>query len=157
MMGRDWHLRTAASTGSFSFPGDLRCGPRMMILTGANFQLDYQSALAAPSTLRRSCHPRHHWSEWEVGEGNENLVYPSPWGFNRHFISRKILINETSDFTSHLKEGLLRIFIALRNPPPWPVSNPRTLGTVASTLITTPPRRLNLVRMRKKIWTVRNI
>jgi hypothetical protein len=31
---------------------------------------------------------------------------------------RKILGHGTSDFTSHPKEGVLRIFIALKNPSP---------------------------------------
>jgi hypothetical protein len=39
------------------------------------------------------------------------------------------------------EEGVLRIFIALKNPSPWPGSNPRPLGPVASTLTTTPPKR----------------
>jgi hypothetical protein len=39
----------------------------MMVLTEANFQIVYQSALAATSTVRRSHHPRHLWSEWESG------------------------------------------------------------------------------------------
>jgi hypothetical protein len=32
--------------------------------------------------------------------------------------------------------------MALKNLSPWPVLNPRPLGPVASTLTTTPPRRL---------------
>jgi hypothetical protein len=107
MTGRKWRLRTAASTGLLFIPDDLRCGLWIMILTGANSQVVYQSARAAPSTVRRSCqqrhlccspqywlvscHPRHLWSEWEVGEGNENLVYPSPWDFKRSFTCCKIL------------------------------------------------------------------
>jgi hypothetical protein len=47
-----------------------------------------------------------------------------------------------SGSTSHPKEGVLRIFIALKNPSSWPGSNPRTLGLLASTLTTTPPRQL---------------
>jgi hypothetical protein len=39
------------------------------------------------------------------------------------------------------KEGVLQIFIALKYPSSWPGSNPQTLGPVASTLTTTPPRR----------------
>jgi hypothetical protein len=39
------------------------------------------------------------------------------------------------------EEGVLRIFIAIKNPSAWPSSNPRPLGPVASTLTTTPPRR----------------
>jgi hypothetical protein len=38
------------------------------------------------------------------------------------------------------KESVLRIFIALKNPLPWPGSNPQPFCPVASTLITTPPR-----------------
>jgi hypothetical protein len=42
-----------------SLPGDLRCGSRMMILTGANSKFVYQCALGATSTVRRSCQQRH--------------------------------------------------------------------------------------------------
>jgi hypothetical protein len=44
------------------------------------------------------------------------------------------------------KEGVLRIFITLKNPLPWLGSIPQPLGPVASTLTTTPPRRLILYR-----------
>jgi hypothetical protein len=37
---------------------------------------------------------------------------------------------------------VLRIFITIKIPSPWPGSNPQTLGPVASILTTTPPRRL---------------
>jgi hypothetical protein len=56
----------------------------------------------------------------------------------------KILRHETSGFTSHPKESVLRTFIALKNPSPRPGLNPYPLGPVASTLTTTPPRRLGL-------------
>jgi hypothetical protein len=95
MMGRDKVSEWLLLRTFYSSPGDLRCGPWMMILTRDNSQLVYQSALAASSTVRRSCQQRlsvpapqywlvscqqrHLWSEWEVGEGNENLVYPSLW------------------------------------------------------------------------------
>jgi hypothetical protein len=46
-----------------------------------------------------------------------------------------------SSFTSHPREGVLWIFIALKNPSPWPGSNPQPLDPIASTLTTTPPRR----------------
>jgi hypothetical protein len=75
-----------------------------------------------------------------MGEGNENLVCPSPWDFKRSLTYRKILRRGTSGFTYQTKEGVLRIFIGLKNPSPWLGSNPRPLGPVASTLITTPPR-----------------
>jgi hypothetical protein len=38
------------------------------------------------------------------------------------------------------EEGVLRIFIALKNPSRWPGFEP-AFGPVASTLTTTPPRR----------------
>jgi hypothetical protein len=43
-----------------------------------------------------------------MDKGNENLVYLSPWDFKRSI--------GTSGFTSPLKEGVLLIFIALKNP-----------------------------------------
>jgi hypothetical protein len=43
------------------------------------------------------------------------------------------------------KEGVLWIFIALKNPSPWPGLNPQTLGPVAST-----PRRLCLGSRRRE-------
>jgi hypothetical protein len=39
------------------------------------------------------------------------------------------------------EEGVLRIFIALKNPSPWPGSNLRSWGPVASTLTATSSRR----------------
>jgi hypothetical protein len=39
---------------------------------------------------------------------------------------------------------VLRIFIALKNPSPWPDSKLQTLGPVVSTLTTIPPRQLDL-------------
>jgi hypothetical protein len=66
-----------------------------------------------------------------IDEGNENLVYLSAWDFKRSLTCCKILQNGTSGFTSHPKEGVLRIFIALKNPSPWPGSSLRPLGPVA--------------------------
>jgi hypothetical protein len=77
-----------------------------------------------------------------MGEGNDNLVYPSQWDFKRSLTCRKILRHGTSGFISHPKEGVLRIFIALKNPLTWLGPNPRPLGPGASTLTTTPLRRL---------------
>jgi hypothetical protein len=79
-----------------------------------------------------------------MGEENENLVYPSLWDFERSLTCRKILRHGTSGFTSYLKEGVLWIIIALKNPLPCQDSNPRPLGPVTSTLTTTPPRRLRI-------------
>jgi hypothetical protein len=60
------------------------------------------------------------------------------------FIRCKILRHGASGFTSLPKEGVLSFFIALKNLSPRPGLNPRTLSTVASTLTTTPPSRLQM-------------
>jgi hypothetical protein len=57
----------------------------------------------SPPVLAGSCHPRHLWIKWEVGKGNENLVYLSPWDFKRSFTCHKILRHGTSGFTSNPK------------------------------------------------------
>jgi hypothetical protein len=54
----------------------------------------------------------------------------------------KIIRRATSDFTSHLKEGVLWIFIALKNPSLGQGLNPQPLGPMASTLTTTQLRQL---------------
>jgi hypothetical protein len=76
-----------------------------------------------------------------MGEENENLVFSSPWDFKSSFTCRKIFRHGNSGFTSYPKEDVLRIFIALKNPSPWPGSNPQPLDPVARTLTSTPPRR----------------
>jgi hypothetical protein len=78
-----------------------------------------------------------------MGEGNYNLVYSSLWDFKLPITCRKNLT--TWDLPALLpirEEGVLRIFIALKNPSPFPGSNPQPLGAVASILTTTPLRRL---------------
>jgi hypothetical protein len=40
-----------------------------------------------------------------------------------------------------VKEGVLQIFITLKNSSPWLVLNLQNLGPVASTLTITPPRQ----------------
>jgi hypothetical protein len=66
-----------------------------------------------------------------------------PCGTSRNLLHAvKILRHGTSGFTSHLKDGVLWIFIALKNPLPWSGLNLQPFGPVASTLTTTPPRQL---------------
>jgi hypothetical protein len=43
------------------------------------------------------------------------------------------MLHGTDDLNSPPKEGVLRIFIALKNPSPRPGLNPRTSGSIAST------------------------
>jgi hypothetical protein len=66
-----------------------------------------------------------------------NTFFYSSEGF---LTCRKILRHGTSGFTSRPKEGVLGIFIALKNPSSLPVLNPRTLCPIAGTLVITPQR-----------------
>jgi hypothetical protein len=59
---------------------------------------------------------------------------------NSSFTCHKILWHGTSGFTFHPKEGVLWIFITLKNPSLQPGLNLRPLCAVASTLTTTPLR-----------------
>jgi hypothetical protein len=74
-----------------------------------------------------------------MGEGNENLVYRSPWDFKS---SVKSYVMGFPALLPIRKKGVLRIFIALRNQSPWPGLNPQPMGPVVRTLTTTPPKRL---------------
>jgi hypothetical protein len=62
---------------------------------------------------------------------------------NAFFTCRKILRHEADGFTSPPKEGVLRIFIALKYASPRPGLKSRTLGSTAGTLKNTPPKRLS--------------
>jgi hypothetical protein len=107
----------------------------MMIPGGDYYLLVYQSSLAVLSTEISGASRRN-------GRRSENFAYDYLKYLKGSFTCRKILRHRTSGFTSHPKEGVLRIFISLKTPSPRPGLNPRPLGTVASTLTTTPPRRL---------------
>jgi hypothetical protein len=75
-------------------------------------------------------------------DGMRILLIQYLWYVNGSFTSSKILRHGTSGFTFQPKEGVLPIFMALKNASPRPGLNPRPLGPVASTLTATPPRRL---------------
>jgi hypothetical protein len=72
---------------------------------------------------------------------SKNFAHQCLKCFKGSVTCRKILGHGISGFTSHPKEGVLRIFIAVKNPWPWPGLNPRALSPAASTLTTTPLRR----------------
>jgi hypothetical protein len=76
-----------------------------------------------------------------MGEGNENLAYPFPWDYKEVLIHAvKSYDMGPSRFTSHPKGRCAADFNVLKNPSTWPCLNPQSLGPVASTLTTTPPR-----------------
>jgi hypothetical protein len=53
------------------------------------------------------------------GRRNENFAYQYLRYLKGSLTCRKILRHGTYGFTSHPKEGVLRIFIAIKNPLPW--------------------------------------
>jgi hypothetical protein len=71
-------------------------------------------ALWQPPTFWRSAIRDISGASGRKGEGNENFVYSSQWDFRRSLTWHKIFRHVTSGFTSHPKEGVLRIFIALK-------------------------------------------
>jgi hypothetical protein len=139
MMGWEWRLRTADSIGLLFIPGWLRCGPwyRLGLTPNSSTRALWQPPVLSGGPVSRDISVASR----RMGEGNDNLVYPSPWDFKVSFTCRKILRHGISGFTCHPKEGVLRIFIAVKSPSPWPGSNPRPLGPVASTLTNTPSSR----------------
>jgi hypothetical protein len=92
----------------------------------------------SPQCCLVSCHPRH-LERVGGGQRNENLLSRSVWDYKWSFTCHKILQHGTYGFTFHLKEVVLQIFIALKNPSSWLGLNPRPIGPVASTIKTTPP------------------
>jgi hypothetical protein len=94
-----------------------------------------------------------------MGEGNENLACPSPKDFKRSFTCCKVLRHGTFRVR---EEGVLRIFIALKNTSSCPGSKPQSLGPVASTLTTTrlrwpnDRRRLQPIVQSRPMWQIYN-
>jgi hypothetical protein len=64
-----------------------------------------------------------------MDEGNENLVYLSPWDFKRFLCAVKSYDMGPSRFTSHAKEGVLRIFVVLKISISLAVLEPATFGS----------------------------
>jgi hypothetical protein len=108
----------------------------VMMPAGDNSWLIHQSSLAVLPAETSGAGRRK-------GRRSENFAYRYLKYLKESFTCRKILRHWTSGFTSHPKEDVLWIFIAIKNPLPRPGLNPRPLGPVVSTLTTTPPRRLH--------------
>jgi hypothetical protein len=93
--------------------------------------------------LRQPYQQRHLGQVGEMDQGVRILLIQYVRYLKGSLTCGKILQHGTSGFTSHPKEGVLQIFIALKNPSLLPFLNARPLGSVAITLTTTLPRRLN--------------
>jgi hypothetical protein len=106
----------------------------MVMPAGDKSWLVYQSLLVVLPAER---HPKRVGG---IDKGMRILHIQYLWYVSRSFTCCKILQHGTSGFTSYPKEGVLWIFIALKNLSPRLGLNPRPLGPVAGTLTTTPLR-----------------
>jgi hypothetical protein len=106
-----------------------------MISDGDNSCLVHQSSLAVLPAAISGASRRN-------GRRNENFAYQYLKYVKGSSTCRKILRHGTSGFSSHPKEGVLRIFIVLNNPSLRPCLNLRPLSPVANTLTTIPPKQL---------------
>jgi hypothetical protein len=102
----------------------------------------WRKLLTHPPELSDSPTSRDIWERLGGMYEEKNFAYQCLRYFNGSIPCHKVLRHGAFDVTSHLKEGVLQIFIALKNPSPWPGFNPRPSGPVASTLTTTPLRQL---------------
>jgi hypothetical protein len=131
-------LRTAATNGPIVHPlGDMRTWRAMVVMmsAGDNSWFIHQSSLVVLPAETSGANRRN-------GQRSENFTYQH-LKYQRGFLTcHKILWHGTSSFTSHSKVGMLQIFIALKNPSPWPDLNPRPLGPVSRTITITPLSRL---------------
>jgi hypothetical protein len=139
LMGVRPCLRTAATIEPIVHPQGgtwtWRAMVVMMMLAGRNSWLVHQNSLAVLLPAEISGTSRRN------GRKSENFAYQHLKYQKGSLTCRKILRHGTSGFTSHPKEGVLRIFIAFENPSPRPGLKPRPLRSGPSTLTTTPPRR----------------
>jgi hypothetical protein len=87
----------------------------VMMPAGYNAWLVYQSSLAVLPAETFGASKKN-------GRRNHNFAYSVSFCYvNGSLTCRKILRHGNSGFTSHQKEGVLRIFITLKNPSPRPI------------------------------------
>jgi hypothetical protein len=131
-------LRTRATNRPTVHPlGDMWAWRAMVVvvmLAGDKSWLVHQSSLAVLPAETSVASRR-------IGRRNENFAYQYLKYLKGSLTCRKILQHGTSGFTFHPKEGVLRIFIVLKNPSPRLGMNPQPLGPVASKLTNISPRR----------------
>jgi hypothetical protein len=108
--GFRWCLRTAATSVPIAHPhSDMWAwiAMVMMVPAGDNSWLVHQSSLANLPVETSGANRRN-------GRRSENFTCKYLNYLEGSLTCRKMLRLGTSDFTSHLKEGVLRIFIALK-------------------------------------------
>jgi hypothetical protein len=96
-----------------SSPGEYKWRAMVMMPAEDNSWLVYQNSLAVLPAETSGASRRN--------EGMRISRIQYLWYVNGSFVCRKILRQGTSGVTSHPKEGVLRICIAIKNPSPRPV------------------------------------
>jgi hypothetical protein len=96
-----------------SSPGDCEVDNGMMVSTGVTPNSSTRSLWQPPVLSGGPVSRDISGASRTTGEGNENLVYSSPWDCKRSLTCRKILRHGTSGFTSHTKEGVMWILSPL--------------------------------------------
>jgi hypothetical protein len=124
--GARLYLRTAAiNRPTVHPPGDIRVSTwRAMVVmmpAGCNSWLVHLSSLAVLPAETSGANRRN-------GRRSENFAHQYLKYLKGSLTRRKILRHGTSGFTSHPKEVVLRIFIALKNPSTWPGFKPWPLA-----------------------------
>jgi hypothetical protein len=119
--------------------------------------------LTRPPELSGNPTSRDIWVRVGGMDEGVRILRISSWDTSTVSTRRKILRHGAPGFTFNPKEFVLRGFIVLRNPSLRPGLSPRLLDTVARTLTTTPPKRLDatlqritwatLLRTRLLPWT----
>jgi hypothetical protein len=135
-----WWRKTVASNRPIVLhPGEMWAWRVMVMMmpAGENSWLVHQSFLAILPAETCGVSRRNGWR-------SENFAYQYLRYVNRSLTCRKILWHGASSFTSYPNEGVLQIFITLKNPSPRLGMNPRPLGPEASTLTTVLPRWLKI-------------
>jgi hypothetical protein len=102
---------------------------------------------SSTSALWQSYQQRHLGASRRNRRRSENFACRQLRCVNGFLTCRKILRHGTSGFISHPKEGVLRIFIALKIPSPRLGFNPQPLGPVASTLYHRPEKHVVILVM----------
>jgi hypothetical protein len=137
MMGWEWCLRTAAITGLLFIPWVNVSGEPWWWWCWLGITPDLSTR-----AWWQSYQQKHLEKVARTDEGMRILRIQYLWYVNGSSTCHEILWHGTSGFNSHMMEGVLQIFITLKNPSPHPGLNLRPLVPVASTLTITSPRRL---------------
>jgi hypothetical protein len=96
---------------------------------------------------------RDLWKSMKCAKGNENFVYSSLWDFKSSFTCHKILRHGTFPLSFPSERKVCCGFLSpLKIHRLGWVLNPQPLCPVASTLTTTPPRRLEGEDSRLALW-----